>query len=49
MNQSKIDTLCNYFDRNAHKPLALVLFELTMQGYNMYQIRKAYYHWLEEK
>lgn len=49
MNQAKLDTLCNYFDRNADKPLALVLWELMMQGYTMYQIRKAYYHWLEEK
>ena len=48
MCKDKLDTICNYMDSHAEQPIAWVMWQLMAKGYTMYQIRKAYYVWLEE-
>ena len=45
---NEIETLCNYFDMWADKPLCDTIAKLQDRGYSMRAIRKAYYHWVEE-
>ena len=46
MCKDKLNTAVTYMEKNSDKPLALVMWQLMGMGYTMYQIRKAYYVWV---
>lgn len=45
---NEIEQICCLFDLWADKPLCDSIVKLQERGYSMRDIRKAYYHWVEE-